>query len=109
MNRGSSLRLTLWPIPRTAGWVAMLAHLHWDRRRRRGRFSRAYLPARILNGLDDIDISGAAAEVSRDSSPYLLLGRLVIMLQQRDSGHHHARCAEATLQAVLLHKALLYG
>jgi hypothetical protein len=67
------------------------------------------LPARILNGFDYIYISGAAAQISGDGSPYLFLGWLVIMVQQRDSGHHHAWCAETTLEAVLFYEALLYG
>src|SRR5262249_41128032 len=96
-------------MPRIAGWVAILAHLHWGGRRRRGHFSLVYLPARILNGFDYIDISGATAEISGDGSPYLCLSRLVISVQQRDCGHHHAWCAETTLETMLFYKALLHG
>ena len=37
----------------------------------------------------------------------LVLGRVRVSSQQRDRGHHHARCAEAALQAVLLAERLL--
>src|SRR4029079_7151069 len=37
------------------------------------------------------------------------LGRVRIAVQQRAGGEHHARRAEAALQAVLLHEALLDG
>ena len=62
----------------------------------------------VLNGVDDVLIAGAAAEVAGDAVANLLLARRRIVLQQVDRRHDHARRAVAALQAVLFPEALLH-
>src|ERR1041385_8592044 len=61
----------------------------------------------VLDRLDDVDVAGAATEVPRDRLADVVLGRLGVLREERAAGHHHARRAEAALQAVLLPEALL--
>src|SRR6186713_53094 len=96
MKRGSSLRFIEWPRPETSALVL-------------GDISRLLqLVGRELDGLDDVDVAGAAAEVPRDGLADLELAGLAVLLQQRAGGEHHARSAEAALQAVFLPEALLH-
>src|SRR5947209_17437426 len=109
MKRGSSLRFIECPMPQTSALV-------------RGESSRgvpsfvvamvasllAKLRGRVLHGLDDVDVAGAATEVARDRAADLVLAGVLVVLEQRAAGHHHAGRAEAALQAVLLHEAFLH-
>ncbi len=66
------------------------------------------LRRRVLDGLDDVDVAGAAAEVAGDRLANLVVGRIGIAFEEGDGGHHHAGRAEAALQAMLLEEALLH-
>ena len=57
---------------------------------------------------DDVVVAGAAAEVALEPVADLLLGRVRVLLQQRDRRHDEARRAEAALQRVLLVERLLH-
>src|SRR3990172_142456 len=92
MKRGSSLRRTECPSPRHST-IGFSLHLRGS----------------VLDGLHDVDVPGAAAEVSRDPPADLFLGWAGVVLQERDRSHHHARSAVAALQTVLLHEAFLDG
>src|SRR5215471_5865079 len=103
MKRGSSLRFIEWPMPHTSALVfgvprsslvAMVSSL-------------AQLGGGVLHRLDDVDVARAAAQVARDRVADLILAGVLVLLQQRAAGHHHAGRAEAALQAVLLHEAFL--
>src|SRR5262245_60112986 len=59
--------------------------------------------------LDDVLVPGAPAEVAGQGPADLLLGGVRIPLEQGFRGEHHARRAEAALQAVLVLEPLLYG
>src|SRR6187399_3251296 len=123
MKRGSSLRLTEWPMPPTSGVVwrgASIVIVVSPRSAGRGRIGRdglavggrgghdrrrlgrAQLARRLLDRLHDVHIAGAAAEVAADSRPDLLLVRLRVLLQEPRRLHDHARRAEAALEAVLV-------
>ena len=67
------------------------------------------LVRRVLDGVDDVLVAGAAAEVAGDALPDLLLGRLRRVVQEVDRRHDHARGAEAALEAVLFPEAFLQG
>src|SRR5215213_7782552 len=60
-----------------------------------------------LDRLHDVDVARAAADVPLESVLDLVLGRVWVAVQERDSADDHARGAEATLKAVLLVEALL--
>src|SRR2546428_8898964 len=60
-----------------------------------------------LDGLDDVLVAGAAAEVALERLPHLVLARRGILLEQGHGGEHHPRGAEAALQRVLLVEGLL--
>ena len=121
MNRGSSLRLTEWPMPPTSGVVwrrasVVISSLPLSRPRpiaeRLGRLRRAptrprQLAGRLLDRLDDVHVAGAAAEVAADPLPDLLLVRVRVLVEQPGRLHDHARRAEAALEAVLVPERLL--
>src|SRR5436190_23664029 len=85
----SSLRATLWPI-QVCVPVAAISRPHG------------------LDGLDDVDVARAAAEVALERLADLLLARRRILLEQRDRRHHHPRRAVAALEAVLRVERLLH-
>src|SRR3569623_704415 len=74
-----------------------------------GRCPAALLGRGPQDGLDDVLVAGAAAQVARQREAHLVLGRVVVAVEQRAGGQHHPRRAEAALQAVLLLDALLDG
>src|SRR6185436_10124064 len=102
MKRGSSLRLTEWPMPPTSklvlGSVAMVLLPR-----------RGHRLGRVLDGFDDVDVPRAPAQVSGNRLADLELGRRGIRLEQRIARHHHPRGAVAALEAVLLREAFLDG
>src|SRR5262245_12342095 len=110
MKRGSSFRFIEWPMPlilaSVLGWLMV-----WSPGTRDGAGSLelAHFLGRVLHGPDDVDVAGAAAEVSGDGFADFLLARVLVALEQCRAGHHHARRAEPTLQRVLLGEALLHG
>src|SRR5207342_3862962 len=55
----------------------------------------------------DVVVAGAAAEVPLQADAHLLLGRVRVLLEEADRGHHHARRAVAALQPVVLLEGLL--
>ena len=57
---------------------------------------------------DDVLVARAAADLAGDRDPDLVVGRVRVRVEQRAGGEHHARRAEAALQAVLLDEALLH-
>src|SRR5256885_16405591 len=68
----------------------------------------AHLLGRVLHGLDDVHVTGAAAEIPRNGLADLLFARVLVPLEEGARGHQHARGAETALQAVLLGEALLH-
>src|SRR6476660_4651771 len=130
MNRGSSLRLTEWPMPPTSGVVwrgasivivvsprsAGRGRLGRDglafrgrRSRDRCRFARVELAGCLLDRLDDVHVAGAAAEVAADPFADLRLGGFRVPIEEPGGLHDHSRGAEAALQAVLVPERLLEG
>ena len=85
-------------MPPTSGVVRVSCH---------GLPPYRVLRGRVLHGLDDVHVAGAAAEVAGDGLADLVLARVLVALQQRVAGHHHAGRAVAALQPVLLQEALL--
>src|SRR5215212_5740837 len=69
--------------------------------------------AQVLGGhldrREDVVVGPAAADVAAE--PLLDLGqrRLLVLVQERLAGHHHARGAEAALEGVALHERRLDG
>src|SRR4051794_24305050 len=101
-NRGSSLRLTLWPMPpRVADASGMGCLLH------RFGLLLAHLRGAVLDGFDDIHVARTTAQVAADPAPNLGLARVGVAGQKGGRGHDHPWRAEATLQSVLLPEALL--
>src|SRR2546428_694327 len=96
MKRASSLRLTLCPMPPIS--VATLGL---------PLGGLAHLARRVVDGLHDVHVTGAAAEIPGDRLTDLLLRRRGVRGEEADRGHHHSRGAEPALQAVLLVEALL--
>src|SRR6266478_8396286 len=95
MKRGSSRRLTLAPISFAVAMIVSLLPRH-----RLGG---------VLNGLDDIVVARAAAEVALELMANLVFRRLGVALNELCRRHDHARGAEPALQAVLLPEAFLDG
>src|SRR5882724_8130335 len=111
MKRGSSLRFIEWPMPPTSALVlgVALPSLFVAMMIRSLALRLAQLGGGVLHRLDDVDVTGAAAEVAGDRLADLLLAGVLVLLEQRAAGYHHAGRAEAALQAVLLHEPLLDG
>src|SRR5215470_10994638 len=132
MNRSSSLRRTEWPMPPISGLVlgalpgslvtvmtSVLSSGARDAgvgrviggRGRRGSVARlgagrgvgaADLGTGGLNGLHDVHVAGAAADVAGDRPPDLVVAGVRVAGQQRRADQHHPGGAEAALQAVVL-------
>src|SRR3989440_8188462 len=63
---------------------------------------------RRVDGLDDVLVAGAAADVALEPAPDLRLGEPVaVRAEELDAGHDHPRGAEATLERVVLPEGLL--
>src|SRR5215217_4410526 len=99
----SSLRGTPPPTNFSGAWVTCAPSLG---RRVLDHLIRVLLGE--LDGLHDVLIARAAAQVPFEAIPYLLLRRVRILSQQADRSHDHARCAVATLQPVRLVESLLH-
>src|SRR5688572_21679796 len=71
----------------------------------------AWLPllCGVLNRVDDVLITRAAAQIAGDTFADLALRRRRVVVQQRHCRHDHSRRAEAALKPVLLPEALLQG
>src|SRR5215208_3087415 len=100
---GSSLRSTPPPTNFSGAWVTLFPPLG---RRVPSHLVRVLLDE--LDGLHDVLVAGATAQVPFQAFSYLLLRRIGILLQQADGGHDHARRAVAALQAVRLVEGLLH-
>ena len=61
----------------------------------------------VLDRIDDVHVSGAAAEIPRYRLADLGFAGVRVGGEQRGPGHQHAGGAEAALEAVFLHEALL--
>src|SRR5262249_38646966 len=62
----------------------------------------------VLDGVDDLHVAGAAADVAAQRLPDLVLARARIAAQQAGGGHDEARCAIAALRAQFLVEAALH-
>ena len=60
-----------------------------------------------LDGIDDLDVSGASANVVGDGFPDFIAGRMVVLQEERMGCHDHARNAEAALHCALVQEGLL--
>src|ERR671917_1539009 len=100
---GSSLRHTPPPTNFSGAWVTLFPPLG---RRVLGQLVRVLLDE--LDGLNDVLVACAAAQVPFQALPYLLLRRVGILLQEADGGHDHARRAVAALETVRLVESLLH-
>src|ERR687898_197890 len=103
-REGSSLRGTPPPTNFSGAWVTCAPPLGC---RVLGHLVLVLLDE--LDGLHDVLVARAAAQVPFQAFPDLLLRRLGILLQQADRGHDHARRAVAALQTVRLVESLLHG
>src|SRR5919109_5535986 len=63
---------------------------------------------RRVDGLDDVLVAGAAAEVALEPAPDLVIGEPVaVRAEELGAGHDHPRRAEAALERVVLPERLL--
>src|SRR3954447_5841146 len=103
MNRSSSTRLRLDPSPpiliSSSALLVMALLRPWG--------LRTLLFGRPQDGLHDVLVAGAAAQVAGQRPAHVFLGRAGVAVEQALGGHHHAGRAEPALQAVLLPEALL--
>src|ERR671921_2630717 len=100
---GSSLRGTPPPTNFSGAWVTLFPPLGC---RVLGHLVLVLLDK--LDGLHDVLVARAAAQIPFQAFPDLLLRRVGILLQQADGGHDHARRAVAALQSVRLVESLLH-
>src|SRR5262245_46383692 len=112
MKRGSSLRLTEWPMPPISAGVcriSVISRLRADGLGRAGgrRGHCPQLAGRLLDRLHDVHVAGAAAEVAADPVADLLLRRVRVLAEQPGRLHDHPGGAEAALEAVLVPESLL--
>src|SRR5262249_43212528 len=99
IRRGSSTRLRRGPTPSV---VVSASSVVIDSPRG-GR-----VRGRLLDGLDDVLVAGAAAEVALQTAPNLRLGQTrPVRAEQLRGGHDDPRRAETALQAVPLPESLL--
>src|SRR5947209_956467 len=98
-SRGSSLRRMLLPTSVSGFGLAMVVAMLCARLSRR----------RGLHRVDDVLVSGAAAEVPLQAVADLVVGGIGMIGQELSGGHDHARRAESALQPVLIPEGLLDG
>src|SRR5215203_5421785 len=100
---GSSLRHRPPPTYFSGAWVTLFPPLG-------RRVLNQLVPMLLdeLDGLHDVLVACAAAQVPFQAFPYLPLRRVGILLKEADGGHDHARRAVATLQTVRLVESLLH-
>src|SRR5580704_5870283 len=67
----------------------------------------AHLGGGVLNGLDDVLVAGAAAEIARNAGADVVFARVRVLLKQPPGAGDHAGSAKPTLQAMHLAKAFL--
>jgi len=60
-----------------------------------------------LISLHDVDVAGAAAQVSGDRVTNFIVARVAVLFQKRNSRHQHSGRAIAALQTVFLVEAVL--
>src|ERR1700751_1619127 len=102
MRRGSSRRWILAPMT----WVtAMSVASRGDARLLGGR--GAHRLGSRLDGLDDVHVARAAAEVALQTPANLVFGRVGVLLEQVRRGDDEAGRAVAALQSVLVPEGLL--
>src|SRR5688572_8396384 len=70
-------------------------------------FGGAELGGGLLDGLDDVHVPRAPAQVARDPLAHLLVGRLRVLLEEPGGLHDHPRGAEAALEPVTVPERLL--
>src|SRR5690349_18142568 len=113
MRRGSSRRLRAFPIgvvicgaaAAQRDWGA--ASLRGDVRRLllhelRGGCLLAHDGRGDADGVDDVLVAGAPAEIPLHHVAHLLLGRIRVLREQIERGEDHPRRAESALQPVLV-------
>src|SRR5215510_7400920 len=66
-----------------------------------------YHGSRILHRLDDLRVTCTTAKVARECVTNFILGRVLILVEQRFGHHQHPRGAVAALSAAVLNKSLL--
>src|SRR6476646_1517873 len=129
MKRGSSLRLTEWPMPPISGLVrssrSVSVVLTSLSSAGRGRFGGDLLAIDRLSGddwgglgsrefsgglldrLDDVHVASATTEIAADALPDLGFVGVGVLAEQPSRLHDHPRRAEAALKAVLIPERLL--
>src|SRR5262245_61858572 len=105
MSRGSSRRLM--DLPNMRSSVALAMAIPSLARLCRLLLGSGHRVGGPLDGLHDVVVPRAAAQVAFELVPDLLFGGLGVPLEHLVSGHDHARGAEPALQAVLLPEPLL--
>ena len=65
------------------------------------------LAGRVLDGLDDLDVTRAAAQMADHSCADIILARIWVFVQQRLGGEDEARRAKSALYAAFLHERFL--
>src|SRR6266550_790459 len=102
MNRASSLRLGLEPMPEPFG-VTMVVMSEPSIARGAGHRLRG-----VLHGANDVVIAGTAAHVALDGVTNVRLARIRVARQQINRTDDHAGRTESALEPVLLPEALLH-
>src|SRR5438067_10315501 len=94
-----------WP---TYGCLSDMRHLlgaPGGRPDRRGRGTRR--PGRLRDGIKDVRVAGASAEVAFERVRDLVARRFRILREQMRGGHDHPRRAVPALEAVAIPESLL--
>src|ERR1041384_3981437 len=63
----------------------------------------------VLNGVDDVTVAGAAAEIALNAMCDLFARRLGVAIEKLDTAQDHARRTVTALKTVLLPEAFLHG
>src|SRR3954447_8796369 len=69
----------------------------------------SFAPARFVDGIEDLAVPGATAQISGKPFADFVHGGMWILRQKMNGSHQHSRCTDAALRPTRFGECLLQG